>query len=143
MAALHAADLVILCPSNPWVSIDPILAIPGIKDAVASRPALAVSPVSGGQAVKGPAAKMYRELGIQPSAAAVARHYHPLLSGFVVDRVDENEVGAIQKMGIEVLITDTLMKERSHRLRLAAEVIQFAREKLLRQPRNNTGVESV
>jgi LPPG:FO 2-phospho-L-lactate transferase len=141
--ALHAADLVILCPSNPWVSIDPILAIPGIKDAISSHPVLAVTPVIGGQAVKGPAAKMYRELGIEPCAASVARHYASFLTGFVVDRVDEKEVGAIQGMGVEVLLADTLMKDRSDRLRLAAEVIQFAQEKLLRRPRNNTGVESV
>jgi len=143
VAALHAADLVVLCPSNPWVSIDPILAILGIKDAVSTRPVLAVSPIIGGQAVKGPAAKMYRELGIAPSALSVARHYASLLTGFVVDRVDEKEVGAIQALGIEVLVTDTLMKSRSDRLRLAGEVIQFANALLTSQPRNNTGPESV
>ena len=139
LAALQAADLVVLCPSNPWVSIDPILAIPGIKNAAASRPVLAVSPIIGGQAVKGPAAKMYRELGIEPSALSVARHYGSLLTGIVIDRVDEGEKAAIQALGVEVLATDTLMKGRSDRLRLAAEVIQFAR--VLR--RNNSGPESV
>lgn len=139
LAALQAADLVVLCPSNPWVSIDPILAIPGIMNAAASRPVLAVSPIIGGQAVKGPAAKMYRELGIEPSALSVARHYDSLLTGIVIDRVDENEKAAIQALGVEVLATDTLMKSRSDRLRLAAEVIQFSR--VLR--RNNSGLESV
>jgi LPPG:FO 2-phospho-L-lactate transferase len=143
LEALHAADLVILCPSNPWVSIDPILAIPGIKDALVSHPVVAVSPIIGGQAVKGPAAKMYRELGIEPRAQSVARHYVSFLTGFVVDRVDAKEVGAIQGMGIDVLLADTLMKDRSDRLRLAAEVIQFAQEKILHRQRNNTGVESV
>ncbi len=108
-----------------------------------SHPVVAVSPIIGGQAVKGPAAKMYRELGIEPCAHSVARHYASFLTGFVVDRVDAKEVGAIQGMGVEVLLADTLMKDRSDRLRLAAEVIQFAQEKLLRWPRNNTGVESV
>jgi LPPG:FO 2-phospho-L-lactate transferase len=143
LAALQAADLVVLCPSNPWVSIDPILAVPGIKRAVSSRPVLAVSPIIGGQAVKGPAAKMYRELGIEPSALSVARHYAPLLAGSVIDRVDERETTAIQARGVEVLATDTLMKDRSHRLRLAAEVIQFARGRMIGQPRNNSGLESV
>jgi LPPG:FO 2-phospho-L-lactate transferase len=141
MEALGAADLVVLCPSNPWVSIDPILAIPGIKDAVDSLPVLAVSPIIGGQAVKGPAAKMYRELGIAASALSVARHYAPLLAGFVVDRVDEHDVAGIQEMGIDVLLADTLMKDRSDRLRLAAEVIGFAQEILLRRSRNKMGSE--
>ena len=143
VATLHAADLVVLCPSNPWVSIDPILAIPGIKNAVSSRPVLAVSPIIGGQTVKGPAAKMYRELDIEPCALSVARHYASLLTGFVVDRVDEKEKVAIQALGIEVLVTDTLMKSRSDRLRLAAEAIQFAEAMFLSQPRNNIGPESV
>jgi LPPG:FO 2-phospho-L-lactate transferase len=99
--------------------------------------------VIGGQAVKGPVAKMYRELDIEPCAASVARHYASFLSGFIVDRVDEKEVEAIRMMGIEVLLANTLMKDRSDRLRLAAEVIQFAQETILRWPRNNTGVESV
>jgi LPPG:FO 2-phospho-L-lactate transferase len=143
LAALHAADLVILCPSNPWVSIDPILAIPGIKNGVVSRPVVAVSPIIGGQAVKGPAAKMYRELGIEPSASSVARHYAPFLSGLVIDRIDEKEEDAIQAMGVDVLVTDTLMKNRSDRLRLAKEVIQFGWAVLLDHRRNKQGAESV
>jgi LPPG:FO 2-phospho-L-lactate transferase len=86
---------------------------------------------------------MYRELGIEPSALSIARHYAPLLAGIVIDRVDEREKTAIQALGVEVLATDTLMKDRSHRLRLAAEVIQFARGKMIGQPRNNSGLESV
>ncbi len=126
LEALHAADLVVLCPSNPWVSIDPILAIPGIKSAVSARPVVAVSPIIGGQAVKGPAAKMYRELGIEPSALSVARHYASFLTGIVIDRVDEAQSAAIRALGIDTLVTDTLMKSRADRLRLAGEVISFA-----------------
>jgi LPPG:FO 2-phospho-L-lactate transferase len=126
LEALHAADLVVLCPSNPWVSIDPILAIHGIKDAVSSRPVLAVSPIIGGQAVKGPAAKMYRELGIDPSAFSVARHYASFLTGIVIDRVDDAQASGINALGIDTLVTDTLMKSRADRLRLASEVIRFA-----------------
>jgi LPPG:FO 2-phospho-L-lactate transferase len=143
MEALHAADLVVLCPSNPWVSIDPILALPGIKNAVSSRPVLAVSPIIGGQAVKGPAAKMYRELGIEPSALAIARHYAAFLNGIVIDRVDEAQVSAIQELGIVTLITDTLMKSPSDRLRLANEVVRFAETLQIGSSRNNRGSDSV
>ena len=73
--ALHRADLVVLCPSNPWVSLDPILAVPGVKEAIGTRRVVGVSPIIGGQTVKGPAAKMFTELGIQASALAVAAHY--------------------------------------------------------------------
>src|SRR6185295_17850778 len=75
--ALEAADAVIFCPSNPWVSIDPILQV--VKEI--KKPVIAISPIIGGKTVKGPAAKMYAELGIEPSALAVARHYRHLLIG--------------------------------------------------------------
>jgi LPPG:FO 2-phospho-L-lactate transferase len=88
LEAISQADLVVVCPSNPWVSIDPLLAVPGIRQAIQSRPTLAVSPILGGQTVKGPAAKMFAEMGIEPSALAVARHYGKMLTGFVLDRID-------------------------------------------------------
>ena len=143
LEALHAADLVVLCPSNPWVSIDPILAIPGIKSAVSARPVLAVSPIIGGQAVKGPAAKMYRELGIEPSAFSVARHYTPFLTGILIDNVDEAQFAVIRSLGVETHVTNTLMTSRADRLRLADEVICFARTLKVSPFRNNRGVESV
>jgi LPPG:FO 2-phospho-L-lactate transferase len=127
LEALQAADLVVLCPSNPWVSIDPILAIPGIKNAISSHPVLAVSPIIGGRTIKGPAAKMFHELGIEPGALAVAGHYAPFLSAIVIDQEDEKQAGSIQAAGIDVLVTDTVMKSRSDRLHLAAEIIQFAK----------------
>ncbi len=123
--SIQAADLVILCPSNPWVSIDPILAIPGICEAIAGVPVLAVSPIIGGQAVKGPAAKMYAELGIPPSAEAVARHYASLVKGLVLDVVDAHLSDQIRALGMHVLATDTLMHNWADRVRLAAEVIEF------------------
>ncbi|MCP4372855.1 MAG: 2-phospho-L-lactate transferase, partial [Deltaproteobacteria bacterium] len=88
LEAVRQADLVVICPSNPWVSVDPILALPGMREAVSARPVIAVSPIIGGKAVKGPAAKMYAELGIQPSARAVAAHYGSLLAGLMLDEVD-------------------------------------------------------
>jgi LPPG:FO 2-phospho-L-lactate transferase len=125
--ALRAADLVIICPSNPWVSIAPILAVPGIRPAVEGKIVLAVSPILGGQTVKGPAAKMYAELGIEPSALAVARHYETLLMGFVLDEVDEAQVENVLSMGIQPLVTDSLMKTPADRQRLAEQVIEFGK----------------
>lgn len=126
--ALTDADLVVICPSNPWVSIDPIFAVPGLRVATAARPVVAVSPIIGGRTVKGPAAKMFTELGILPGAAAVAEHYKDLLTGFVIDQVDEADVALIEKMKIRPLVTDTLMRDSRDRARLAKEVIKFGQD---------------
>ena len=123
--ALRQAKLVIICPSNPWVSIGPILTIPGIKEAIVHQKVLAVSPIIGGQTVKGPAAKMYAELGIQPSAEAVAKHYGDLLSGFILDQIDREQAVKIREMGIQTLVTNTLMKITQDRVQLAKEVMDF------------------
>lgn len=125
LEALHNADLVVICPSNPWVSVGPILAIPGMRAALQGKQIVAVSPIIGGQAVKGPAAKMYAELGIQPSALAVARQYAGLLSGFVMDLVDQEQAGAVQELGMRSLVADTLMKTVQDRARLGKEVVEF------------------
>ena len=122
----------VLCPSNPWVSIDPVLAVPGIRACVERRMGsavkLAVSPIIGGQAVKGPAAKMYTELGIQPSALAVAEHYKDLLSAFIIDVRDVELAALIEGLGLQVKVTDTLMKTPEDRVRLAKEVIEYGAE---------------
>lgn len=121
--AIHQADLVVICPSNPWVSVDPILAIPGVRAAIASRPVIAVSPIIAGKAVKGPAAKMYSELGIQPSAIAVARHYQNLIQGFVIDEQDRDQAAAIEAMGLTTLVTDTWIIEPARRIGLANDLL--------------------
>lgn len=123
--ALRAADCVIICPSNPWVSITPILSIRGIIESLADKKVVAVSPIIGGKTVKGPAAKMYRELGIKPTASAVAYHYREFLSGFVLDRVDSEQAGQISAWNIIPLVTHTIMGNRSDRKRLAQEVLEF------------------
>jgi LPPG:FO 2-phospho-L-lactate transferase len=123
--ALEQADLVVICPSNPWVSIDPILAVPGTRLALATRCILAVSPIIAGQAVKGPAAKMYAELGIPPSSVSVAQHYKNLLAGFILDNLDVDQATAVQDLGIAPLVTNTLMKTSLDRTRLAKEVVEF------------------
>jgi LPPG:FO 2-phospho-L-lactate transferase len=119
LAALERADVVIIGPSNPYVSIDPILALPGVTGAVFARPVIAVSPIVGGRAVKGPLAAMIPRLaGLPPSAAAVAAHY-PRLAAFVVERGDEVP-------GVRVHATDTVMKSAADSERLAREVLDVA-----------------
>jgi LPPG:FO 2-phospho-L-lactate transferase len=119
--ALESAGAVIICPSNPWVSIDPILRVlPKIE-----KPVFAVSPIIGGETIKGPAAKMYRELGIEPSALAVAKHYQELATGFVFDEVDHQLEGEIMGLEIKTLVTNTLMKSHEDRSRLAQEILGF------------------
>ncbi|MFN2144902.1 MAG: 2-phospho-L-lactate transferase [Anaerolineales bacterium] len=124
LEAIKGAEIVVICPSNPWVSIDPILGVPGVRDALTGKVVVAVSPLVGGKAIKGPAAKMYTELEIEPSALAVERHYGALLSGFVMDVLDENLTKHLSR---PVLITDTIMVEREQRYNLAEEVLSFAK----------------
>jgi LPPG:FO 2-phospho-L-lactate transferase len=103
------------------VSVDPILKV--IRKI--ERPVVAVSPIIGGETVKGPAAKMYRELGIEPSALAVARHYQGLATGFVLDQVDRQLEGEVMGFRIKTLVTNTLMKSHDDRSRLAQDVLGF------------------
>ncbi len=125
LEAINQADAVVICPSNPWVSIAPILAVTGIRSTCETKPLVAVSPIIGGKAVKGPAAKMYAELGIRPSALAVAQHYGTLLNGFVFDTVDAEQETAIRKTGIKTKTTDSIMKDAKGRRRLAKDVLDF------------------
>jgi len=141
LEAIQAADAIIICPSNPWVSIDPILKVitplpcspapsrEGDKRQVVrglmGKPTLAVSPIIGGQTVKGPAAKMYAELGIPPSALAVAEHYKNLLTGFVLDDIDVALVPDVQNLNVQTHVTNTLMKTASDQCRLAEDVLNF------------------
>ena len=123
--ALEAADAVVICPSNPWVSIDPILQVLDLRSTVHRPPSIiAISPIIGGEAVKGPAAKMYTELGIQPSALAVAEHYRGMLTGFVLDNVDKE---LAEQVDIPTLTTDTLMNSLTKRARLASDMLNFIR----------------
>ncbi len=128
LRAIETADTIIIAPSNLYLSIDPILAVPGIKDALlnASAPIIAVTPIIGGEAVKGPAAKLMRELGTDSSAVAVAQHYAEFLNGFVLDERDAALKTQVEAMGMGVLLTDTIMKDSDDRARLACEVVTFA-----------------
>jgi LPPG:FO 2-phospho-L-lactate transferase len=130
--AIQSADAVIICPSNPWVSVDPILAT--LTPSPLSlrergwgegKPVVAVSPIIGGKTVKGPAAKMYAELGIEPSALAVANHYRNILTGFVLDNADAKIESEIRALKIETLVTNTLMNHLTDRIHLAKDVLHF------------------
>jgi len=127
LEALERSDLraIIICPSNPFVSIEPILAVSGIHAAVkrAAAPVVAVTPIIGGKAIKGPAAKMLTELGLDASGAAVARRYLGIIDGFVLDAVDT----AVEPIpGIEFFTAPTLMNSVEDRVRLAREVLRIA-----------------
>ena len=122
--AIDACDCVIIGPSNPYVSIDPILALRGVREAIARKPVIAVSPIVDGAAVKGPLATMIRDLTKEAaSAGAVARHYRGLVRAMVVERGDEATAS-----GVRVLGTSTIMRSRDDRARLAGEVLAFAVE---------------
>lgn len=128
LEALAAADAIVLCPSNPWVSLDPILAVPGLRSALSGKVVVGVSPIIGGRALKGPAAKIARELGIEPSAAAVAEHFRGLLTGLVIDDQDVAELSRVEAAGMQVKTARTVMQGRADRSRLADDVLRFARE---------------
>jgi LPPG:FO 2-phospho-L-lactate transferase len=126
--ALDAADCIVVCPSNPFVSIAPILALPGIRERVAEKPAVAVTPIIGGRAVKGPAAKMMRELGREPSALEAAREYRGVIRGFLLDCADSGLAPAIEALGMTVRLAETLMRDVDGRRALAVEALRLARE---------------
>ena len=132
--AIDAADAVVICPSNPWVSVDPILRVLALTPALSrwerGKSIVAISPIIGGETVKGPAAKMYRELGIEPSALAVARHYRGLATGFVLDTVDEQLNESVKGLNMRTSVTNTLMKSHDNRRQLASDVLSFIREVL-------------
>lgn len=129
-AASHALDAdsldaIVICPSNPYLSIDPILAIPGVRDLLeeSHAPVIAVSPIVGGQALKGPASKIMKELGVEPSALSVAQHYGELIDGFVLDEQDRASAGLFD---VPVHVTNTVMHTLADRERLARETLSFA-----------------
>jgi LPPG:FO 2-phospho-L-lactate transferase len=123
--SIKNCDAVIICPSNPWVSIDPILAVPNIKKELGSKIVIAVSPIIGDNTVKGPAAKMFSEMGLQPSALAVANHYKGLIHSIIIDNSDINQAEEINELGIHTSITNILMKDKADRGRLAIEIIDY------------------
>ena len=125
LEALRQADLAIICPSNPWVSIDPILSVPGIRQAVTSKPTVAVSPLVGGKALKGPAEKMAAELGVETTPVSIARHYGEMLIGLIYDEADADASGALLELGVRSRRTRTVMRSERDRRRVAEELLAF------------------
>lgn len=125
--AIETADLIVFAPSNPIVSIGPLLAVSELRAAIeASRaPKVAVSPIIAGKALKGPADKMLTTLGHEPSAAGVARILRPVIDGYVLDRQDSDAIPAIEAMGIPARALETIMGGKDDRARLGREVIDF------------------
>ena len=126
--AIREADAIIFCPSNPLISIGPLLSITTLRRIIAATrvPKIGVSPIVGGQAIKGPAAKLMTELGLEVSAVGVARHLQEVLTGFVIDHIDLADQDALQALGLRVLATSIIMTNDSERIRLADEVLNFA-----------------
>ncbi|HEV2093678.1 MAG TPA: 2-phospho-L-lactate transferase [Rubrobacter sp.] len=127
LEALSGADVVVFCPSNPVVSLGPILSVPGMRGALAAAnaPKVAVSPIVSGKALKGPADRMLSSLGHEVSSAGVAALYGGVLDGMVIDGADEGQREKIEGLGMGVLATDAVMRGPADRGRLAREVLEF------------------
>jgi len=128
LAAFDGAAAIILCPSNPLVSVGPILRVPGMRASIAAArargvPVAAVSPIIDGRALKGPADRMLVSLGFESSAVGVARLYVDLVDVFVLDAVDADAAPAVEALGLRALVTDTIMTDDASRARLAGEVL--------------------
>jgi len=126
LESLQAANAILICPSNPFISIAPILAVPGIRDALRSSSArvVAVTPIIAGQAVKGPAARMLEQMGEEVSAVSVARMYQDFLDEFVLDCRDHELSPRIASLGMDVRLAATLMETREQKVQLARTIYE-------------------
>ena len=128
-ALADTPDAILIAPSNPYVSVDPILSLPGLRSALkaAGVPIVAVSPIVGGAALKGPAAKMMQELGKDVSVLGVAQHYQGFIDGLVIDQQDAGYAPQIEEMGIATLSAQTVMTDLASRVGLAKVTLNFAK----------------
>jgi LPPG:FO 2-phospho-L-lactate transferase len=119
---------VFIAPSNPWLSIDPILSVPALREALRRTPApvVAVSPIVAGAAIKGPTAKIMAELGLPVTSTSIARHYRECLDGLILDVADTGEIAGIAKQGLSVAATATVMRSLEDRISLARFAVDFA-----------------
>ena len=129
LGAIEASDLVVIAPSNPIASIGPILAVPGIREALVQTKArkVAVSPIVGGKSLKGPTDKMMQFFGLELSPVGIASYYGPSIDALVIDSLDARFDGVVRERGLEVLITPTIMRNESERVALAREILAFCR----------------
>jgi len=125
--SLQQASAIVFCPSNPIVSIGPILAVAGMRDALdaVARPKVAISPIVGGKALRGPADRMLSDLGYESSAYGVAQIYQGLIDGYVIDAADAPLEPQIAALGMRVLVTNTVMRSEDDRRDLAEQVLRF------------------
>jgi len=125
LEALRDAGRIVICPSNPLISIGPILAVPGIREALRARKedVIAVCPIVGGKSLKGPSDKMLAQLGHDPSAHGVAKLYSDFTGTFVIDLVDDSQADAIRALGMRVVVLPTVMKTRTQKRKLARSLL--------------------
>jgi LPPG:FO 2-phospho-L-lactate transferase len=128
--AIRLASAIIFCPSNPIISIGPILAVPGIRTAIEQRrsKSIAISPIVAGRALKGPAARMMRSMGMEPAARGVAEHYRGLIDVFVLDHEDAKLAPAIEQFGMRPVVTNTIMTGAPQKKALARAVLNSLEE---------------
>lgn len=128
LESIAAADRIVICPSNPLISIGPILAVPGIRDLLRARKkdVVAVCPIVSGKSLKGPSDKMLAQLGHDSSAAGVAKLYADFTGTFVIDKADAAQARAIRALGVEVAILPTIMKTLAHKRRLARALLSLS-----------------
>jgi LPPG:FO 2-phospho-L-lactate transferase len=131
LSALTSADLIVICPSNPFVSIDPILSLPRIRELIADKITIGVSPIIGSKAVKGPAAKMFMELHGECSAVAVAKHYDGLLDGLIIDQTDQSLSTQIEAMGLRTSACPSLMPTLMERKAVAECALSLGKKLLI------------
>jgi LPPG:FO 2-phospho-L-lactate transferase len=125
LEAIERAERIVICPSNPLLSVSPMLSIPGFTDGLRRSNArvVGVSPIVGGKALKGPADKIMASLGLEPSAYGVAKFYEDFLDHLIIDNADEQHRSRIESLGVKVTVTDTIMKSVEDSVRLAKVVV--------------------
>lgn len=131
LEAIEEADIIVLCPSNPYLSIDPIMSVRGVQEAIrkTQKPKIAVSPIVGGWAVKGPAAKMMTEMGKDISPLTIIEHYGDLINGFVLDEQDKSQHKSIAKSAkVELMVINTVMDTMEIKREVATSIIDFAKK---------------
>lgn len=129
--AIQICDFLVICPSNPWLSIFPVMKLINAEKLIRKKTVLAISPIIGNQAVKGPAAKLFYDFGLEPSALGIAKLYNDLLDMLVLDSKNIAEVPKIKEIGIKTFVTDIMMNDNNSKIRLASEVIDILRNDIL------------
>ncbi len=124
-SAIEKSDIIIICPSNPWLSIFPILQLPNLMDMISSKKVIAVSPIIGHSALKGPTAKLFDEFDEPASALGIAKLYKSIISTLIIDHKNVDEIERIEKLGINTYVTDIIMSDDKQKIRLAQEIINL------------------